>query len=121
MNDKPKNEEAEDQGCDILEVIQMVNKGRSYAELSDSLKEVVRMVRDTGKQGTLTYTLKIAPVKGSDGEQIQIEDDIKVKLPKPSRRMSFWFTDAGGGMHRSPVNQMLLVDEDTNEARAINE
>lgn len=70
-------------------------KGRSHDELSRSLADLVRAVVDTGKPGTLTYTVKVKPTPNVDN-MVKTEDAITVKKPELDRPASMYFvTDSG--------------------------
>jgi len=45
------------------ETIVQINNGAAVAELSDALEKVVAAVRQTGKSGTITLTLRWRPLR----------------------------------------------------------
>lgn len=85
-----------------------VNAGSSHAELSSLFNELVASVVDTGKVGTLTYTIKVKPAGRNAEGTILITDDIKVKLPVGERAESVFFVDSAGNVSRHNPNQERL-------------
>lgn len=92
MNDEPgEGREPREFASFLLEHA----RGRSHDELSKSLSTVVRAVVDTGKAGTLTYTVKIKPTPNVDN-MVKVEDSITAKVPELDRPASMFFvTDSG--------------------------
>lgn len=84
---------------------------KSARELGEELQRLVGRVRDTGKAGTLTYTLKVAPVDGGT-EVLAVNDEIKVRLPEHARQGSLAWPDAANNLQRSDPNTMPLFDDD---------
>lgn len=75
--------------------LQELRDGRTHAELTAQLAELLAKVADTGKAGSLTLEIKIKPsVRGADVSKVTVLDAINVKLPKPERGEDFyWLTD----------------------------
>jgi len=88
-----------------------IDKGAALAELSASLTEVVQAVRATGKRGELAYKLVIQPVPNTDGAQVICADELKVKIPKPDRKATLFFTTEEGGLSRKDPHQRDWIDE----------
>lgn len=88
--------------------------GRTIAELSEQLGEVIEAVRRTGKSGVLALRLTVKPFsKGKTDEEVQplaIEDAISTKLPQLERGVTLFFSDAGGGLERNDPRQMSLPE-----------
>lgn len=67
-------------------------RGRSERELSERLRELVGAVQETGKPGSITYTLTIKPEPKADQAMV-VSDAIKVKVPQLERPASIFFAD----------------------------
>lgn len=78
-------------------------RGATHDELSELLAELVRKVDETGKAGTLTYSLKVSPIKGSGG--FEVTDQIKAKMPEFDRGGSIFFATKNGALTRDDPNQ----------------
>lgn len=83
----------------------------TVGELSDGLRELVRKVRDTGKQGTLSLTLTIKPLS-DDTSVLTVNDEIRIKAPEHSRRGSLAYPDGYGNLTRTDPSAMPLFDDD---------
>lgn len=75
--------------------LQELREGRTHAEMTSALAELLQKVRDTGKGGTITLEIAVGPAsRGSDVDKVVIKDKIKSKLPTPERGTDFyWLTD----------------------------
>ncbi len=105
----------------FADFLREVHSGRSHNELGDSLHDLVARVKDTGKKGTLTYTVTVEPVKGiSDDSALTITDEIKLKLPEHDRGASLFWANRDGNLERNNPNQMrfdsleVVTSPDTN-------
>jgi len=81
-------------------------RGHSHEELGEGLHELVSRVVDTGKKGSLTYTVTVEPTKGTNA--LTVHDEIKLRLPENARDASLFFTDANGNLSRSDPNQLTF-------------
>jgi hypothetical protein len=77
-------------------------KGKTHGELSDNLNELVRRVQETEKTGTLTLTIKVAPLK-SNPEVLVVTDEIKLRLPEHDRDGSLFYSDEGNLVRDNPA------------------
>ena len=85
------------------------NRGKTHAELSDGLRDLVARVQDTGKKGTLTLVVTVEPMKG-DAEALIVSDEIKLKLPEHDRGSSIFFRGRDGNLQRDDPNQTSIFD-----------
>lgn len=85
--------------------------GKTEAELTEGLRDLVNRVGDTGKKGSITLAVTVAPMKG-DPSMLVVSDEIKLKLPEHDRKASiFWQKD--GQLLRNDPNQRSIFDEIT--------
>lgn len=82
-------------------------QGITHDELSEALHDLVGSVRDTGKKGTLTFTVTVAPLK-ENVDVLVVTDDVKVARPKPDRKSSMFYPDAHGNLTRTDPNQLAF-------------
>lgn len=87
-----------------INTLQQFREGESISELSENLQALVSAVRDTGKKGTLTYTIKVSP----QGDAVLISDEIKLKAPELPRDASIFFATEDGILQRDNPNQRTL-------------
>lgn len=79
-------------------------KGKSHDELSDGLRALVERVQDTGKKGSMTYTVVVEPTKGTNA--LTVSDEIKLKLPEHERPSSLFFADRDSNLVRNDPQQL---------------
>lgn len=85
------------------------SSGRTHAELSTSLRDLVTRVLDTGKKGSITFTVNVEPMKGAP-ETLVVTDAIKLKLPEHDRKASIFWPDTAGNLCRTDPNQPSFFD-----------
>lgn len=79
--------------------------GDRYQEMIDQLGEVVRAAMETGKGGALTVALKIKP---NAANAVQVECEIKAKIPTKPPAPTIFFVANGGSLVRNDPSQMRL-------------
>lgn len=80
-------------------------KGALNIEAAQALAELVEAVRETGKDGALTLTIK---VEHSKGNALIVTDKVNVKLPEHTRESVLWWADDAGNLTRRDPNQPEL-------------
>lgn len=98
-NDRPR------QTMPFTQFLQQQRKGLLHEEITDALADIVAAVMSTGKDGSLTITLKVKPF-GEDG--ITIQDKWTPKIPTPPAKPSVFFADEHGTFSRNRLNQPEL-------------
>lgn len=90
------------------ETLIQVNNGATVAELNDALQQVVAAVRATGKSGSVTLTVKVAPAAKNAADVLVVESQVKARLPEPERGMTiFYATDDNRLVRNDPRQQRL--------------
>ncbi|WP_417534165.1 hypothetical protein [Marinobacterium stanieri] len=84
--------------------------GVTPQELSDDLAELLRAVKDTGKQGTLTLKLTVKPESLATG-QVAIIPDVVLKAPQLPRDKAFMFMTPDGNLQREDPRQKTMKFE----------
>ena len=85
------------------------SQGRTHAELSEGLRDLVARVIDTGKKGSITLTVSVAPMKDNNGVLV-VSDIIKLNLPEHDRAASIFWPDQAGNLVRNDPNQASIFD-----------
>lgn len=111
--------------------IDALRYGTLSDELSDKLRDLTAVCASTGRAGSITLTLALKPGKGG---QIEVFDDVKVKLPKEERGSSLMFATPENNLQREDPRQMQLpgvrvvaghqtavktVDQETGEIKTV--
>jgi len=99
--------------------IAYLNRGMLDEELTEAMAEVVKSVRETKKQGTLTLTLKVSLLNTSSEDAVKITPNIKASIPElPRPETIMWSTADGDLLRNDPVQQQLdlkVITKDTNK------
>lgn len=85
----------------------LAQQGRAHDELTEGLHEVIAAVKETGKPGSVTLTIKIDPDKKAQGI-FRISDNVTIKAPAHDRGTRIYFADKSGNLTRSDPNQPEL-------------
>lgn len=79
--------------------------GTLTEDLTAKLHELTQKCAETGRAGDLTLKLTLKPGKGG---QIEVFDDIKLKLPKEERGSSIMFATPEGNLTREDPRQLQI-------------
>lgn len=88
----------------ITDILRDIRKGRPVEEATMALADVVRAVDETGKEGSVTITLKIKPSKHGGPEKTLIAE-VKAKKPIAEIAPAVFFSDDEGSLHRVDPSQ----------------
>lgn len=93
-----------------------LNDGRTHTALTADLAELLQTVKTTGRAGSITFKLKVAPAnKGMhDVDKVTISCDRKLELPKPDAPSDFfWLTDDAALSREHPRQHALDLRDAT--------
>lgn len=93
---------------DFALTIMRQGQGATNAEATALLKDLIQRVRDTGKSGQITLTLRVAPIKNTT--QVIVTDKLAAKLPEYDRPTSLYFTTPDGEILRDNPDQDPLFN-----------
>jgi hypothetical protein len=88
----------------ITDILREIRKGRPVEEATMALADVVRAVDETGKEGSVTITLKVKPSKHGGPEKTLIAE-VKAKKPIAEIAPAVFFSDTDGDLHRVDPRQ----------------
>ena len=72
-------------------------------ELTSKLSELVQIIDQRGKKGSITFTLNL----GKNGERaLELTEKVAVKLPPDSRSSAIFYPDEQGGLFRDDPFQV---------------
>lgn len=101
-------------------VLQDIRDGRTHAELSDKFNQLIEQVKDTGKVGELTLSIKIKPAtRGGDVDKVMVSDKITLKSPQADRGEDFFFLSSTGELSRKHPKQQELPLRDASSQPAV--
>lgn len=81
--------------------------GKTHEEMGVALYDLVQRVRDTGKKGTVTLTISVAPLK-NDRDVLVVADEIKLRVPEHDRKASLFYPDKEGNLTRQDPHQLTF-------------
>jgi hypothetical protein len=100
----------------ITDILRDIRKGRPVEEATMALADVVRAVDETGKDGSVTITLKIKAAKHGGPEKTLV-CEVKAKKPIAEIAPAVFFSDADGDLHRvDPRQEEMPLGEVTSGA-----
>lgn len=76
-------------------------------ELCDTLNDLVHASTETGKASEMTLKIKMKPIGGKSG-QVELDADVKAKLPQPTRGKTIMFATPDNNLQRENPNQQTL-------------
>lgn len=90
--------------------LQEIAAGTFHARLSEQLQDLVTAVTDTGRKGTLTVQLTVAPIKPGNTTNLVVTGKVAVKAPESddAAPSSVFFHDTNGNLTRNDPNQPAL-------------
>lgn len=94
----------------FADVLQAINHGAVSDQVSAQLADLVQQVSHTGRKGSLTLTVEIAPFTGG-GNTVQVSAATVVKPPKNDPHAGVFFFDDKGALSRNDPTQPALFTE----------
>jgi|OM-RGC.v1.030499817 hypothetical protein len=85
--------------------------GEALTEADQKLTEAIQAVRNTGKQATVSITLKIKP-NGSNGRAFEVVPTVKATLPAKEHGKTFFWSDSDDQLTRAPGENVQLTHTD---------
>ena len=76
-------------------------------EATEALNDLVHATTETGKAGELNLKIKMRPIGGKAG-QMELDTDVKVKLPQPTKGKTILFTTPENNLQRTDPKQQTL-------------
>ena len=95
----------------FVEAVAEIRNGATLIDLEASLVELVRAVRETGRGGSLVYTLAIKPAAGgrNAGDAFVVSDEVRLRAPELERGSTVFFASRDGLLQRESPRQPQLA------------
>ena len=105
----------------ITDVMREIRSGRLVEQASDEMAAVVMACQETGKPGTITIKLTIAPEENGAGT-MQVHGVVTAKAPRAAIPKATFFATIDGDLLRenpdaAPLFQGALRDESRSQSR----
>jgi hypothetical protein len=94
----------------FADVLSEISKGTVADEAATELAKLVAAVQETGKKGSVTVTIQVAPYKGND-EVVNVSAAVIAKPPRAETPTSIFYTSADGNLSRNDPNALPLFPE----------
>lgn len=94
-----------------------LNDGQTLAGLTADLAELLQTVKSTGRSGSVTLKLKVAPASkgGQEVDKVTVTAERKLELPKPEAPSDFfWLTDDAEVSRQHPRQHALELRDARN-------
>ena len=88
--------------------LSQLNRGELDDELTNVISEVIKAVRSTRKQGSVTLNLKISMLNTRTENQIKITPMVNSKIPELDREESIVFSTADGDVLFDDPSQLKM-------------
>jgi len=85
----------------LMEVLGQIRGGAAINDAAKDFVELCQRVRDTGKPGSITLTIKVNPDK-NDPDVYEVTPDVTVKLPKVARAKGLFYMTGRQACPRRP-------------------
>nr|WP_062336122.1 hypothetical protein [Herbidospora sakaeratensis] len=89
-------------------ILQELDAGRVHDALSREMHTLVKAIQDTGKKGTLTLKVEVAPIAPGDTHVLTIKAGVSSAPPATSQPVSAFFVDGSGNLSRNDPRQLTL-------------
>lgn len=105
----------------FTQTLDQLRYGTLAEELTAKLNELTAVCTNSEKVGELTLKLKLKPGKGG---QVEVFDDVSLKLPKPDRASSIMFATPENNLQREDPRQKSIeglrsVEETARDLRQV--
>ncbi|MHB8727626.1 MAG: hypothetical protein ACYC9K_01155 [Sulfuricaulis sp.] len=92
----------------FTETLRELRAGRTQDELAEAMNQVVKAVRETGKVGEVTLTIRVKAASAGNTDTLMLLDTIKTKIPQLERGASSFFATPDNNLTRRDPNQREL-------------
>lgn len=101
----------------FTEFLVQQRNGKTHADLTNGLRDLLEAVDATGKAGSITLTVKVKP---EGGRLLKVSDDVVVKLPKADRDPALFYGTDDHELSRDNPDQPRLPLRSVSDTPATN-
>lgn len=100
-------------------LLQDLRDGRTHDDMTQKFAELVKEVEATGRAGSLTLTIKVAPASRAQPiDKIIVSPTVKLTPPKPEAGEDFFWLTEESELSRNHPRQADLLLRDANSKPA---
>jgi hypothetical protein len=92
----------------FADVLLEMQSGLVHGDLTTRLHELTTAVREHGKGGAISLTIKVEPVTKGDGGTVTVSGAIAAKIPRSEPKKSIFFLAEDGNLSRDDPRQLHL-------------
>lgn len=92
----------------FFDTLRELRSGKTLDELAIALRDVVEMVDNTDKAGSITLQINIKPATANSGGMMILTDKVTVKKPEFDRGGTFMYSTPDHNLQREDPNQKNL-------------
>lgn len=96
--------------AEFAETVSTMRGGAADRAASAALKKLVEAVRATGKGGSVSLKITIAPLKDGDGE-LEVKAKIGLTLPAEDIKSAIYYADDNNVLIRTDPRQMTMLPD----------
>lgn len=105
----------------FAQTVEALRFGTLGDELTDKLRDLTAKCASTGRAGSIQLTINLKPGRGG---QIEVFDDVKVKLPKEEKGSTLMFATPENNLTRDDPRQTTItglksIEETATELRKV--
>lgn len=119
MVDKKTEEQPK---TDLIACLLEMRSGQVAIDLNEKFNKVLRGVLDTGGKGEMTVKLHVRPSKmglGGAVVEVEMEHDVKVKVPELEIGKAFFFVNRDGTLSREDPAQQAMFSEEAGTRKEV--
>lgn len=94
-------------GQHVTEILTKIRGGYALSKLNEQFAKVIEGVRESGKPGEITLTIKVTQDK-DDAGIIKLKPVIKSKIPERELNEGIFFCDDDGTLSREDPKQLQM-------------
>ncbi len=84
-----------------------ISRGAVCDEMTSKLAKLTAAVTETGRKGTLTLRIEVAPFKGSD-DTVEVTASADLRAPSHNHAAVFFFDDSFQLTHDDPAMEPMI-------------
>lgn len=106
MTEQTDTKDSAGQTRPFADILLALNRGKTHAELSTGIQQLVAAVEDTQKKGSISLTIQVSPAKVEGC--LEVTEIVTVKSPSHNRAASLFYADDDHNLVREDPRQMQL-------------
>lgn len=94
----------------LTDIMSQIRGGYALNEAGKKIAELVKAVKETGKAGEISFTIKVAPDK-TDDRVVTMKPSIKAKIPERGFSEGIFFLGPDGRLTKEDPAQLDMLEQ----------